>query len=285
MIAFVILHYQAIDETNDCIKTIKEKVNTEKRIIVVDNCSPNKSGYKLYQYYNQDDEVEVMLLDSNLGFAKGNNIGYKAAKERNPQYIIVMNNDAFIDCDNLEELIDKTYNETEFDIMGPDIYSIRDNIHQNPHRMTNFTMDELKKQYRFLKLKNNLKILLRIKYALPKLKKKEIKEKDYIDMRLENVVLHGACYIYSNKYIKKHDCCLYDDTFMYYESYILNLLAVRENLKLVYDPEIKIRHHEDVATNMSHGKGYQKAVFTNKWLLDSCGKFIDVAGDDSIRIG
>ena len=285
MIAFVILHYQAIDETKDCVRTIKEKVTVEKKIIVVDNCSPNKSGQELNQYFDSDNEVDVILLESNMGFAKGNNMGYRVAKSYDPKYIVVMNNDAFIDCDDMEKLIDKAYKETAFDILGPDIYSTRDKIHQNPHRMNNFSLDELKKQYRFLKLKNNFKFLLRIKYAFPISRKRNVKENEYIDTRLENVVLHGACYIYSVSFIEQHNCCLYDDTFMYYESYILHMLAVREKLNLVYDPAIKIKHHEDVATNMSHGKGYQKAIFTNKWLMDSCRRFIDAYTNKDIRIG
>ena len=285
MIVFVVLHYQALDETKACLENIKKYVHSEKRIVVVDNCSPNGSGKVLLDYYKEDPNIEVLLLDSNLGFAKGNNIGYRKAKKYDPKYIVVMNNDAFIDCDNIQGLIDKAFNETHFDILGPDIFSTRDMIHQNPHRINNFTLKELKKQRRFLKLKNNLKILLRLKYALSLDNKKEVRNKEFIQKRMENVVLHGACYIYSSKYIKKHDCCMYDDTFMYYESYILQLLAVRENLKLVYDPAIKIQHHEDIATNLSHGRGYQKAVFTNRWLLDSCEKFIDVFTNKDVRIG
>lgn len=285
MIAFVVLHYQALDETKACIENIKNYVCSEKRIVVVDNCSPNRSGKILDDCYKEDPEVEVLLLESNLGFAKGNNIGYRSAKKYNPEYIMVMNNDAFIDCDNIKGLINKAFNETHFDILGPDIFSTRDMIHQNPHRMKNFTLKELKKQRRFLRLKNNLKFLLRFKYALSLGNRKEVSEKEFIEERMENVVLHGACYIYSGNYIKKHDCCLYDDTFMYYESYILQLLALRENLKLIYDPTIKIQHHEDIATNLSHGKGYQKAVFTNRWLLDSCEKFIDVFTNKDVRIG
>ena len=285
MIAFVILHYQAINETIDCVRTIKEKVTSDKKIIVVDNCSPNKSGRELEKLYSSDEEVNVLLLESNLGFAKGNNIGYRAAKKYNPNYVVVMNNDAFIDCDNLEALINNVFDETKFDILGPDIYSTRDKIHQNPHRLTNFTLPELKKQCNFLRLKNSFKFLLRIKYAILRKQKSEPKKKEYINVRKENVVLHGACYIYSAPYIKKHDCCLYDDTFMYYESYILQALAIREGLKMVYDPAIRIKHHEDIATNLSHGKGYEKAVFTNRWLLDSCEKFISILTNPDVRIG
>ena len=75
MIAVVILHYQASEETMNCIKTIKERVKTEKRIVLVDNCSPNNSGVTLEKFYSLDEEVAVIRLSKNVGFAKGNNIG------------------------------------------------------------------------------------------------------------------------------------------------------------------------------------------------------------------
>ena len=67
---------------------------------------------------------------------------------------------------------------------------------------------------------------------------------------------------------------------MYYESYILHYLGSRENLTMIYHPEIKVLHHEDVATNGSYGSSYNKAVFVNKCLLDSCGKFIKLIESD-----
>lgn len=286
MLAFVILHYQAIDETKSCIATIKKRVNSEKRIVVVDNCSPNKSGVELREHYEKDDEIKVILLDSNMGFAKGNNIGYRVAKEFEPKYIIVMNNDVFIDCENFESLIDKSYEETSFDILGPDIFSTRDNIHQNPQRIENFTYESLISQHKFLKLKNKFKVLLKIKYMVPFWENmRVVKKNELYDSLKMNVVLHGACYIYSLKYIYSHENCLYNETFMYYESYILHTLANRENLNLVYDPRIKVLHHEDVATDMTFVKKKSKVIFTNKCLFDSCEIFIQVMDNHHIRIG
>ncbi len=283
MIAFVVLHYQALAETKNCIDNIKARVVTDKKIIIIDNCSPNGSGSSLVSNYKEDSEVEVILLEDNLGFAKGNNIGYREAKKHSPDYIIVMNNDVFINVDNIESEISRIYDETLFDILGPDIMSLRDNIHQNPQRLYNYSREELDKEYRFLCLKNRLKLLLRIKYLF-RLSGRRKLNKQYIDHRMMNVVLHGACYIYSKAFISSHDECLYDQTFMYYESYILFALAQREGLKIVYDPSIVFLHHEDVATDMSVGRGYQKAVFSNKCLLDSCKVFINALDDESVRL-
>ena len=77
MISFVILHYQAVDETISCIETIIEKVSGNKKVIVVDNGSPNGTGELLQEKYKGFDCVCVVSTKKNLGFAKGNNIGKK----------------------------------------------------------------------------------------------------------------------------------------------------------------------------------------------------------------
>ena len=279
MIDFVILHYQALDETVNCVNTIFEKVRGDKRVVIVDNFSPNNSGKTIEEKYKNNPNVRVILTSKNLGFVKGNNIGYAEAKKDAPDFIVVMNNDVFIVQDDFYERIEKSYQEYSFAIMGPDIFSTKINGHQNPQRMKNFTLDELEKAKKKLKFKNTNKWLLRIKYLLPGKKSKNAEKSRnsaFIDEVLENVVLHGACYVFSKDFILNHNRCFYNETFMYYESYILHFLAQQEGLKMIYDPSVKVLHHEDVATNQTFGKMYQKAVFVNKCLLDSCQKFIDI---------
>ncbi len=102
MIAFVILHYQALDETIDCVNTIKKMVKGSRHIVIVDNASPNKSGEILIAKYQQDEEITVLVSKENVGFARGNNLGYVEAKKYSPEYIVVMNNDVFITQTNFK---------------------------------------------------------------------------------------------------------------------------------------------------------------------------------------
>ncbi|CAI3398460.1 glycosyltransferase family 2 protein [Enterococcus cecorum] len=279
MLSFVILHYQVLEETINCIQEIKNKIKNDYKIIVVDNCSPNGSGNKLKNMYKDDPFVKIILSNVNSGFAKGNNLGYRIAKVDNPDYIIVMNNDVMIETENLLQKLNEIYAETNFDILGPDIYSTKTKLHQNPQRESNYKLDDLKQQYNKLLFKNKFKFLLKIKYLFG-LNKAEEKQNPRFESIHFNVVLHGACYIFSKNFIQTHEDCFYNGTFMYYESYILHYLGSRENLTMIYHPEIKVLHHEDVATNGSYGSSYNKAVFVNKCLLDSCGKFIKLIESD-----
>ena len=279
MLSFVILHYQVLEETINCIQEIKNKIKNDYKIIVVDNCSPNGSGNKLKNMYKDDPFVKIILSNVNSGFAKGNNLGYRIAKVDNPDYIIVMNNDVMIETENLLQKLNEIYAETNFDILGPDIYSTKTKLHQNPQRESNYKLDDLKQQYNKLLFKTKFKFLLKVQYLFG-LNKAEEKQTPRFESIHFNVVLHGACYIFSKNFIQTHEDCFYNGTFMYYESYILHYLGSRENLTMIYHPEIKVLHHEDVATNGSYGSSYNKAVFVNKCLLDSCGKFIKLIESD-----
>ena len=70
MITFVILHYNNLSDTKECIASIK-KLKGRKKIIVVDNHTLNEEESK-----NLEKEVnDLLLLEENLGFAKANNQG------------------------------------------------------------------------------------------------------------------------------------------------------------------------------------------------------------------
>lgn len=277
MIAFVILHYQALEETIHCIESIKLNVKDEKKIIVVDNGSPNKSGVELKTICKEDGEIEVLLNEENLGFAKGNNLGYNVARKLGPDFIVVLNSDTLIRQDRFSEMVEAAYEKYSFDVMGPDIFSTRTSSHQNPQRETNYSLKELKKTRFILVIKNRLKWAIKLKYWLfhPLDTYVDDTHKNYNTAQIGKV-LHGAFYIFSKKFIEKHERCFYNETFMYFESYILHYLGMKEGLVFLYEPKIQIVHHEDVSTDVIYTTRYKKSVFENQWLLDSCEKFINL---------
>lgn len=281
MIGFVILHYQAIEETKNCINSIKKNVECEKKIIIVDNASPNKTGKELNEIYSCDDEVEVILLNDNKGFAKGNNVGFAYVKKYKPEYIVVLNSDTLLLENSFEHHLKEAYKEYLFDVLGPDIYSTKTNSHQNPQREENYDLNELCKIRKKLAFKKKYKHLLRLKYILGGKVKENITEKNFNDIQLGKV-LHGSFYVFSKKFIDNHDNCFYNNTFMYFESYLLHYYGKKNNLVFLYYPLIKVVHHEDASTDLSYKKQYQKSIFVNECMYDSCQKFIEILEKNDI---
>ena len=272
MIGFVILHYQAAEETENCVHSIRCNV-PEHRIVIVDNASPNGSGTYLAEKYAADPDVEVILNSRNRGYASGNNTGYRKLRE-NCSFLVVLNSDVEITQRDFAERIEKAYRESSFDILGPDIFSTRYNYHQNPQRVKNYTRKELLRKEVFLAVKVYFPILLRLKYALIRNRQISVAQENNYHCECTGQVLHGACYIFSERYIRTHEQCFYEGTFLYYESYILHYLSMKEGLKLLYSPDIRVIHHEDASTNAVYGEQYRKSLFVNRCMLDSLRVFV-----------
>ena len=136
-ISFVILHYQDIKVTCNCVNSILKQKNNSKNIveiIIVDNHSPNGSGIKLKEMYKTNKNIHAILLENNIGFSKANNIGYKYAKENKSELIIMSNNDIIIEDENfLDELYEYYINNKNYYIISTDIIN-SEGQHQNPLR-------------------------------------------------------------------------------------------------------------------------------------------------------
>lgn len=121
--SFVILNYNTYNETVDCINYIKKIKNQDNiEIVVVDNNSPDDSGKKIDEYYSDDKKVTVLYSKENIGFARGNNIGFKYAKyEQKADYIILCNSDTEILNSEFCKIVENDYSKYNFALLGPKI--------------------------------------------------------------------------------------------------------------------------------------------------------------------
>jgi len=289
--SFVILHYITLNDTIKCIESILKNINyLNYYIIVVDNGSKNNSGNILKEKYKNNFKVKVILNENNLGFARGNNVGYKLAKyELCSDFIAIINNDTMIrQIDFVDKIIEK-YKKNPYHILGPDIISLVDGQHQNPRLLTLQNSDVLKKlikQYKISLFINYLfidKIAENIKKIL--LKKPFINTQHNLvintdNREMTNVKLHGSALIFSQDYINNYEG-FYPGTFMYSEESILYYIAQRDNLTTIYYPEVRIYHKEDSSTNALFKKDYKKRRFYYKNFIRSGKILLDLLRENS----
>lgn len=134
-VAIVVLHYITINDTIECVQSIfqlsQDEINLQ--IVIVDNASPDSSGKQLLQYFKDKENVKVLLSEENLGFSKGNNIGFNYAKKYlDPDFILLVNNDIVIEQNNFLMHLIEIYQKDRFDIAGPQIISTVNGRNQNP---------------------------------------------------------------------------------------------------------------------------------------------------------
>lgn len=105
-IAYIILNYKTYRETDKVVKEILTFGNENDFIIIVDNCSPNESSKELHRVYDGNEKVAVVDSPENGGYAKGNNFGLRFAKQYQPKYVCVMNNDIHFSRETIDSLVD-----------------------------------------------------------------------------------------------------------------------------------------------------------------------------------
>lgn len=276
---FVVLHYGGEDVTVRCVETIKkncEKYNTE--IVLVDNCSPDGSGARLKKRFTDREHIHVLLTDRNLGFAGGNNTGYKyARKQLACDYICVMNNDVFLQSEEFCPQILDAYTKHHFSVLGPHV-----TLPGNQENLMQFDMKELAFYEKELKRFHSLnryyssklfplreaanRVIRRLQSICKKKSAKESPKPQITDYSIyhqvhEHVLLHGCCLIFSPDYVKLFDTAFNPKTFMFREEELLYLRCMEHNLKTVYEPAINILHLEDVSTNTVCRTNRQREIF------------------------
>ncbi|MFT9004094.1 MAG: glycosyltransferase [Liquorilactobacillus hordei] len=287
-VCFVILHYKTLNDTFACVNSIK-KNNLRYRIVIVDNHSNDKSYMVLKKKYEKNENIYILQIYTNVGFAAGNNIGYKFAKEQlEANYIIIMNNDTQIISRNLENVLNKDFKQG-YAVIGPDILNLK-NVHQNPMGESEISITEAKIKkikYKLLLLVNRMNLydsLVRAKkglsyiarnvFVLSSPKKRKIVNENLVGTLVNNK-LHGACVIYTPIFINREDYAFVPGTFFYLEEDLLLAYCKNRNYKTFYEKKIKIRHTEDSATNENFfdKKGKRNFLFTN--LIGSLEVYIE----------
>ena len=285
-VAIVILHYNAIDDTIECVESIFETFNhNDFHVIIIDNDSPNGSGKILKEKYGDNNRIHLIFSEANLGFAKGNNLGYSYAKEElKVDFIVIPNNDTVFVDENFVSRMFEIYSETEYGVLGPDIQSLRNDEHQNPHRLKLVDLNQINTEIAYMK-KEQKKLGVMSKYDFPwvysimrKVKRKIISikngskinhSKEIPTQRMYDVTLHGACLIFSPMFIKVYDYAFYPEPFIYLDEDHLHYMCHKQGLKMIYDPSFKILHKEDRSTETVMNTNLKKSMFINENMLAS----------------
>ncbi len=276
MICYVILHYQNIEVTQECVEKLKRIIQKESKIVVIDNASPNGSGEKLLNYFASDGMVIVLKNKDNVGFARGNNAGYQYAKNTfHPNIIVVMNSDVFIEQKNFEDLLSYYVTQKKYDLIAPDIIS-SNSVHQNPLRkkpISNFGAFNLMITNEVKRFCFRSRVIYRL-YLKYKKAMSNTKKNGGSDFALDTCVPHGACIIYANKYLHDENFAFLPITFMYCEEDILYEYIKKKNYALSFCFDLQVNHLEDASTNASILDKKEKLLFIYKHQSQSLRKLL-----------
>ena len=97
-ITVIIVNFNGERYITDCLVSLSVQTFRDFEVIVVDNGSSDGS---LSIIKNKFSWVKIIALNENTGFAKGNNVGFKASSS---QYLATLNNDTIVSKDWLQAL-------------------------------------------------------------------------------------------------------------------------------------------------------------------------------------
>lgn len=245
----IVLNYCSFQETLNCVDTFKKANDNEYIVhyVIVDNGSDNESYDVLSNKYKYDENVDIVKLENNVGFAKGNNAGLKFLDARySCDYYIFSNSDIIVNLD-IFSWIDTTYKKTNCDILGPDIYAEKLGIHQNP--IKTYTENPLIITLKIIKKWFEL-LALRIHMPWPQRPLTSINNEVVLEKKIiTNCPLHGSFIITNDKFLNYYKDFFDDRTFLYMEEYLLYLRCKRAKLKIVVSLDHQVIHLQGKSTD------------------------------------
>lgn len=100
-ISIILVNYNGIDDTIECIQSLIKTEYPNFNVIVVDNGEDIEEHKKLHLCY-----PEIMIIRTeNNGFAAANNIGINKALLSNPEFILLLNNDTIVEKNFFSNII------------------------------------------------------------------------------------------------------------------------------------------------------------------------------------
>ena len=102
LVYIIILNWNGRDDTIECLRSVQEVDYPRYQILVVDNASDDGSPEAIRAAFPA---VELIVNESNLGFAAGNNVGIEYAVQREADYVFLLNNDTIVERMVLAELV------------------------------------------------------------------------------------------------------------------------------------------------------------------------------------
>ncbi|MFC1663959.1 glycosyltransferase family 2 protein [Patescibacteria group bacterium] len=117
-IFIVILNWNGLSDTLECLSSLGEINYPNYKIVVVDNGSKNKEAEIIKEKYP---EIHLIKNEKNQGFAEGNNIGMRYAFKKGADYILLLNNDTVVSPDFLNTLVDFAQKQKRIGAVGPKI--------------------------------------------------------------------------------------------------------------------------------------------------------------------
>ena len=259
----IILNYIGWEETIECVYSfLRQSAKYSVHIVIVDNASPNDSFSKLKAEFLNEQRVDVIVLNDNLGFARGNNEGFYYLNDHYSCDFYIFSNSDILITDDVFSWIEREYETSHFFILGPDIFAIKMQMHQNP--ISKYTENPVIIKAKILKKRieiafDKLCLLFGIQYDIHDSKLKQKKDVDQTK-RFENVTVHGSFIVAYKNFFDYYKELFDSRTFLYMEEHILFQRCKKYSLKTVVSYAFQVIHLQAASTDKITKSIYKRRI-------------------------
>lgn len=267
--AVIVLNYNTAEDCQLAVQSIKKNaLGIDYRICIVDSGSSNEDEkYKLKKLESED--VELLFLEENVGYARGNNAAVKYLLTKYQfEYTVIMNPDVIIEqVGTIEGLID-SIQKYNMDIVGaqPLVAGMDTDIPANM-------------QINIRKVFTYSDMLINASWVLKRIFKKKFNESVYFSERPynSNIVFEvpsGAFFLINTDIFERVG--FFDEsTFLYAEELILGYKLKKLGKKFLFVPKFKVLHfqgkstqsHKENTTDVSRRYAAEsKKIYMQKYL-------------------
>ncbi len=250
-VSIIILNWNGLEDTIECLGSLKKITYPNYEVIVVDNGSKENDAQVLEEKFG--DYVHLIRNDRNYGYTGGNNIGIRYALDNSsPDYLLILNNDTVVAPDFLGQMVAVAESDASIGIVGPKVY-----YYDFPNRI------------------QSVGVMTSLRTGQSRVIGKKQIDTGQFDIQREVDYVSGCCLLIKKELIQKVG--LFDERyFCYCEESDYCIRAERAGYKTVYVPLAKIWHKKPMQEKLWQGspKGGHTAALSYYYWARNKFKFM-----------
>jgi GT2 family glycosyltransferase len=250
-----LLNFNGRKNTLECLESLK-KINLadiKLTVLIVDNNSTEPLDLK--DDVQGEIKIKVIKNKNNLGFSGGNNVGIRYALKNNADYILLLNNDTYVDPNFLTELLKTAEKDKSFGILVPKIYFAPGfEFHKD-----RYAKEQLGKVFWYAGGKMDWNNVIGSNRGVDEV------DKGQFDKTEETEIATGCCMLISREVSEKIGY-FDEEYFLYYEDADLTIRAKNNGFKIMYVPG-SIIWHKNAGSVGGSGSVLQDYYITRNRLL------------------
>ena len=237
-ISIIVINYNTFELTRECIESVARYTSdVSYEIILVDNASTERDPEEFKKLYP---EITLVKSPSNVGFAKGNNVGLQYAQGNT---ILLLNSDTIILDNLIGALCGKLYEIPQVGVITCKLMYPDGNIQHQCGRFPSIALQLIE--------------LFRIQKLMPKKAREQLLLGGFFDHNRPMYPdwIWGTFFMFKKEVLKCFEKQQLPDTYFMYQEDLEWCYRIQQcHYKIFYDPSYYIIHH------------FREVLHRNIWL-------------------